>query len=81
MVEKYGVPGLNYQGAVDRDQGEQALHRVRPGRTKGLLALDLPLYQKIIEIYRKVGMVKSEHEGAGPCDPSYIDAALARLKS
>ena len=74
--------GPQLSGAVDRDQREQALHRISdPASAKGLLALDLPLYQKIIEIYRKVGMVKTTMTAQDLCDPSYIDAALAGLKA
>ena len=29
MVEKYGAPGLDYRGPAHRDQGKQAVHRVR----------------------------------------------------
>jgi hypothetical protein len=41
----------------------------------------MPLYQNIIDIYRKVGMVKTSMTAQELCDPSYIDAALAGLKA
>ena len=42
----------------------------------GLLALDLPLYAKIINVYRKAGIIKSNMTVSELCDASYVDAAL-----
>ncbi len=46
-------------------------------QTKGLLAVDPALYQKIIDLYRKVGFVKSNMTAAELCDTSFVDAALS----
>jgi ABC-type nitrate/sulfonate/bicarbonate transport system substrate-binding protein len=76
MVEKYGAPGLNYQAQLTEIKESKPYIEYGPGTAKGLLALDLPLFSKIIEIYRKVGIVKSDMKAEDLCDPSYIDAAL-----
>lgn len=76
MVEKYGAPGLNYQAQLTEIKESKSYIEFGPGTTKGLLALDVPLYAKIIEIYRKVGIVKTDLKAAELCDSSFIDAAL-----
>ena len=76
MVEKYGAPGLNYQAQLTEIKESKPYIEFGPATTKGLLALDVPLYEKIIEIYRKVGIVKTDMKAAELCDPSFIDAAL-----
>jgi ABC-type nitrate/sulfonate/bicarbonate transport system substrate-binding protein len=81
MVEKYGAPGLNYQAQLTEIKESKPYIEYGPASAKGLLAIDLPLYQNIIEIYRKVGMVKTTMTAQDLCDSSYIDAALAGLKA
>ncbi|HWK96391.1 MAG TPA: ABC transporter substrate-binding protein [Pseudolabrys sp.] len=76
MVEKYGAPGLDYKAQLTEIKASTPYIDVGAGKTKGLLALDLPLFDKIIEVYRKAGMVKSNIKAADICDPSFIDAAL-----
>jgi ABC-type nitrate/sulfonate/bicarbonate transport system substrate-binding protein len=81
MVEKYGAPGLNYQAQLTEIVESKPYIEAGAGSAKGLIALDIPLYQNIIEVYRKVGMVKTSMTAQELCDPSYIDAALAGLKA
>jgi hypothetical protein len=81
MVEKYGAPGLNHAAQLQEIKESKPYIEFGPATSKGLLALDLDLYQKIIEIYRKVGMVKTGMTAKDLCDSSYIDAALAGLKA
>ena len=76
MVDKYGAPGLNYEAQLTEIKESKPYIEFGPGTSKGLLALDLPLFGKIIEVYRKVGMVKTDMKVAELCDPSFIDAAL-----
>jgi ABC-type nitrate/sulfonate/bicarbonate transport system substrate-binding protein len=77
MVEKYGAPGLDYQAQLAEINESKPYIEFGPGTTKGLLALDVPLFGKIIEVYRKVGIVKTDMKAEDLCDPSYIDAALS----
>jgi ABC-type nitrate/sulfonate/bicarbonate transport system substrate-binding protein len=77
MVEKYGAPGLDYQAQLTEIKESKPYIEFGPGTTKGLLALDLPLFGKIIDVYRKVGIVKSDMKVEDLCDSSYIDAALS----
>jgi hypothetical protein len=42
-----------------------------------LLAIDVGLFDRIIEVYRKAGIVKSAMSGKALCDDSFIQAALA----
>jgi len=77
MVEKYGAPGLDYQAQLTEIKESKPYIEFGPGTTKGLLALDLPLFANIIDVYRKVGIVKTDMKVEDLCDPSYIDAALS----
>jgi ABC-type nitrate/sulfonate/bicarbonate transport system substrate-binding protein len=77
MVEKYGAPGLDYQAQLTEIEESKPYIEFGPGTAKGLLALDLPLFNRIIEVYRKVGIVKTDMKAEDLCDPSYIDAALS----
>jgi ABC-type nitrate/sulfonate/bicarbonate transport system substrate-binding protein len=74
MVQKYGAPGLDF--AAQRTE-LAASEPFITGNPKGLLAIDPALYDRIIALYRKVGMVNSPMTAAELCDPSYITAALA----
>jgi NitT/TauT family transport system substrate-binding protein len=77
MVEKYGAPGLDYQAQLNELKESTPFIRGGAAATKGLLALDLALFDKIINVYRKVDLVKSDMKASDLCDPSYINAALA----
>jgi ABC-type nitrate/sulfonate/bicarbonate transport system substrate-binding protein len=76
MVEKYGAPGLDYKAQFTEIKASRPFIEAGPAEKKGLLALDLALYAQIIELYRKVDIVKSPMKAEDLCDPSYIDAAL-----
>lgn len=74
MVQKYGATGLDLK--AQRTELE-ASEPFIAGNPRGLLAVDPALYDRIIALYRKVGMIKSAMTGMELCDPSYVDAALA----
>ena len=76
MVEKYGNPGLDYQAQLSEIKESKPYITAGVGTTKGLLALDMELYPKIIELYRKVDIVKSDMKASDLCDPSFVEAAL-----
>jgi ABC-type nitrate/sulfonate/bicarbonate transport system substrate-binding protein len=76
MVEKYGAPGLDYKAQLAEIIASKPYIEFGPASTKGLLALDMPLFAKIIEIYRKVGIIKTDMKATDLVDPSYIDSAL-----
>jgi ABC-type nitrate/sulfonate/bicarbonate transport system substrate-binding protein len=77
MVEKYGNPGLNYEAQLTEIKVSKPYMEAGPAAQKGLLALDLPLYAKIIALYRNVGIVKSAMTAEELCDPSFIGEASA----
>lgn len=77
MVEKYGAPGLDYQAQLTEIKESKPYIEFGPGTKKGLLALDLPIFENIIDVYRKVGIVKTDMKASDLCDSSYIDAALS----
>ena len=76
MVEKYGAPGLDYKAQLTEIRDSKPYITASVGGTKGLLALDLALFEQIIELYRKVEIVKSPMKAADLCDPSFVEAAL-----
>ncbi|RAI45432.1 ABC transporter substrate-binding protein [Rhodoplanes roseus] len=75
MVERYGNPGLNYEAQLTEIKESKPYIEAGPAATKGLLTLDLPLYGKIIELYRNVGLVKGDMKVEELCDASFADAA------
>jgi ABC-type nitrate/sulfonate/bicarbonate transport system substrate-binding protein len=77
MVDKYGAPGLNYDAQFTEITASKPYIDAGAGKTKGLLAVDMPLYSNIIDVYRKAGLVKSPMTVQELCDPSFIDAALS----
>jgi ABC-type nitrate/sulfonate/bicarbonate transport system substrate-binding protein len=76
MVEKYGAPGLNYDAQLTEIKASKPYIDVDAGKAKGLLAVDMPLFAKIIEVYRNAGLIKSPMTAEELCDPTFIDAAL-----
>lgn len=77
MVEKYGAPGLDYTAQLTEIKESKPYIEFGPGTSKGLLALDVPLFDKIIDVYRKVGIVKTDLKAKDLVDTSFIDAALS----
>jgi ABC-type nitrate/sulfonate/bicarbonate transport system substrate-binding protein len=75
MVEKYGVPGLDYKAQLVELQESKPFIAGEYAAKKGLLALDVSLFEKIIGLYRSAGMVKSDMKASDLCDPSYVEAA------
>lgn len=77
MVSKYGAPGLDYQAQLNEIKASTPFITAGAAQTKGLLAIDVGLYDKIIEVYRKAGIVKSAMSSKALCDESFVQAALA----
>jgi ABC-type nitrate/sulfonate/bicarbonate transport system substrate-binding protein len=75
MVEKYGNPGLDYDAQLTEIKVSKPFIEALPGQ-KGLLSLDTALFAKIIDLYRDVGMIKTDMKVTELCDSSYVDAAL-----
>lgn len=71
MVEKYGAPGLDYKAQLT----EVIESKPYIDLGKPLLGLDLKTFEGIIDVYRKVEMVKSPMTVKDLCDPSFIEAA------
>ncbi len=76
MVEKYGSPGLDYTAQLTEIKDSKPYITAGVGTTKGLLSLDLGLFDHIIDVYRKVDIVKSNMTAKDLCDPSFVEAAL-----
>ncbi len=76
MVDKYGAPGLDLRAQTAEIYASEPFIKAGPASTKGLLALDTALFDTIIGLYRKVGLVKTNMSAASLCDASFIDAAL-----
>ncbi len=70
MVEKYGAPGLDLKAQLTEIKASKPYITAGPVQKQGLLTLDLDLYAKIIELYRKVDMVKTPMTVKDLCDPS-----------
>jgi ABC-type nitrate/sulfonate/bicarbonate transport system substrate-binding protein len=75
MVDTYGAPGLDYTAQFTEIKASKPFIDGEVASKIGLLSIDLPLYDKIIALYRKVGMVKSDMTAKDLCDPSFIAEA------
>jgi NitT/TauT family transport system substrate-binding protein len=76
ILDKYGAPGLDYAAVFTEIKESKPFIIDDAAQKSGMLSLDLELYDKIIGLYRKVGMVKSAMSVKDLCDPSYITEAL-----
>jgi ABC-type nitrate/sulfonate/bicarbonate transport system substrate-binding protein len=76
MVEKYGAPGLDYNAQLAEVKASKPFIEAGPRGASSLLALDLTLFERIINVYRQVDMIKTNMKVEDICDPSFIDAAL-----
>lgn len=76
MVDKYGAPGLDYEAQFTELKVSRPFIDDDAAKKSGMLSLDIPLYDKIISIYRKAGMVKTNMTAQSLCDPSFITEAL-----
>ena len=70
MVEKYGAPGLDYKAQLTEIKASKPYITAGPVQKQGLLTLDLDLYAKIIELYRKVDLIKTPMTVKDLCDAS-----------
>ena len=77
MVEKYGVAGLNPVAVLGEIKASKPFIEAGIAQREGLLSLDLGLYDKVLDTYRKAGIIKSAMTAKDLCDPQYIVAAHA----
>lgn len=78
LVEKYGVSGLDPKAVLAEIQASKQFIQAGIAQRAGLLSLDMPLYDRILNTYRKAELIKSGMKAADLCDPQYITAAHAR---
>ena len=78
LVEKYGVSGLDPQAVLAEIQASKLFIQAGIAQRQGLLSLDMDLYDKILNTYRKAELIKSDMKATDLCDPQYIIAANAR---
>jgi ABC-type nitrate/sulfonate/bicarbonate transport system substrate-binding protein len=76
-VEKYGVSGLDPRAVKGEIEASKPFIQAGIAQTKGLLSLDMALYDKVLDTYRKAEIIKSGMKATDLCDPQYIDAAHA----
>jgi ABC-type nitrate/sulfonate/bicarbonate transport system substrate-binding protein len=77
-VEKYGVTGLDPRAVKGEIEASKPFIQAGIAQSKGLLSLDMALYDKVLDTYRKAEIIKSGMKATDLCDPQYIDAAHAR---
>ena len=76
MVEKYGASGLDYTAQLNEVKASKPFIEAGPRGASGILALDLGVYERIIDIYHQAGITGAKMKVGDLCDPSFIDAAL-----
>jgi NitT/TauT family transport system substrate-binding protein len=79
MVEKYGVSGLDPRAVLGEIQASKPFIQAGIAQRQGLLSLDMALYDKVLDAYRKAEIIKSDMKATDLCDPQYIVAAQGRV--
>jgi len=77
VVEKYGVSGLDPRAVLGEIKASKPFIQAGVAQRQGLLSLDMPLYDKVLDTYRKAELIKSNMKATDLCDPQYIIAAQA----
>ena len=77
-VEKYGVSGLDPKAVMGELVASKPFIEAGVAQTQGLLSLDMALYDKVLDAYRKAEIIKSNMKATDLCDPQYIIAAHAK---
>jgi NitT/TauT family transport system substrate-binding protein len=77
-VEKYGVTGLDPKAVMGEIVASKPFIEAGVAQTQGLLSLDMSLYDKVLDTYRKAELIKSDMKATDLCDPQYITAAHAK---
>jgi NitT/TauT family transport system substrate-binding protein len=77
LVEKYGVSGLDPKAVLGETQASKAFIQAGIAQRQGLLSLDMDLYEKVLNTYRKAGLIKSDMKATDLCDPQYVISAHA----
>ena len=75
MVDKYGAPGLKYAAQHTEILASAPFIEGGVAKSKGLLAVDMDLFRNMVDVYRKVGMIKGDMKVEDLCDPSFIEQA------
>ncbi len=74
-VDKFGNGSLDYKAMLMELKASIPFIEAGVGTTKGLLSVDVPAFQRTLDLYRKTGIVKSDMRAEDLCDPSFIDEA------
>jgi ABC-type nitrate/sulfonate/bicarbonate transport system substrate-binding protein len=75
VVEKYGVSGLDPRAVLGEIEASKPFIQAGIAQRQGLLSLDMSLYDKVLDTYRKAELIKSDMKATDLCDPQYILAA------
>jgi NitT/TauT family transport system substrate-binding protein len=78
LVEKYGVPGLDPKAQLMEIKATAPFIQAGIAQKQGLLSLDMPLFDTILDTYRKAELIKSNMKASDLCDPQYIIEAHRR---
>ena len=74
-VDHYGGAGLEYAPQLAELKASGLYIDTGAARDHGLLAVDVPAYARMIELYRQTGVLKSDMRAVDLCDPSFIEQA------
>lgn len=74
-VENFGGAGLEYTPQLMELRASQPYIETGIAKTDGLLAVDVPAYERLIDLYRNTGVIKSTMKAADICDPSFVQEA------
>jgi NitT/TauT family transport system substrate-binding protein len=77
-VEKYGVSGLDPKAVIGEIVASKPFIQTGVAQSQGLLSLDMALYEKVLDTYRKAEIIKSGMKATDLCDSQYITAAHAK---
>ena len=66
----------DYTAQLNEVKASKPFIEAGPRGASGILALDLGVYERIIDIYHQAGITGAKMKVGDLCDPSFIDAAL-----
>ena len=79
LIEKYGVPGLDPKAQVVEIKASKPFIEAGIAQKQGILSVDVDLFDRILDNYRKSELIKSNIRAKDLCDPQYILEAYRRI--
>lgn len=77
VVEKYGASGLEYDAQLAELKASEPYIKAGRATPNNLLTVDMSAYERLLKLYKDLGLIKTDIKAEELCDPSFINAAHA----